>query len=183
MTSPNCNGQTSPVLYNQHVNASIESSEPRIHHGRRIRRCNWIRFLTVYEKEFNQGCQYNRNENSDYKDLNTQINAVKNKLHPNVECRLTESGQVIYEVLEPLEPSTELIVQFKHLNNYALNNNNEEFDKSIKDNEDCSQEVLGIPFDGILQYPRNMNIFCSSHLIANMLLIDAISGIIQGMYM
>ena len=182
MTSPNYNGQTSPVLYNKHVNGTIESSEPRIHHGRRIRRCNWIRFLTVYEKEFNQGYQYNRNANSDDKDRNAQINVVKNKLHPNVECGLTESGQVIYEVLESLEPSTELIVQFKQLNDYVLNNNNEEFDKSVKENQDCPKEILRSPFNGILQYPTNMNIFCSSHLIANMLLIDAISGIIQGMF-
>ena len=179
MTSPNCNGKISPVLYNKHGNCSVGSPESRIQHGRRIRRCNWIRFLTVYEKEFHQ---YNNNDNSDHKGIDTQISVIKNKLHPNVECRLTESGQVIYEVLESLEPSTELIVQFKNRNDYVLNNNNEEFDKCIKEDRDCTKGVLGSPINGILQFPTNMDIFCSSHLIANMLLIDAISGIIQGMY-
>ena len=129
----------------------------------------------------NQEDQYNRNSNSEHNDRNANINAVKNKVHHNVECGLTESGQVIYEVLETLEPSTELIVQFKNLNDYVLNNNNVELDKSVKENQDFPKEVIRSPFNGILQYPTNMNIFCSSHLIANMLLIDAISGIIQGM--
>ena len=189
ITSLEYNGKISPISHNKKNDCNIDTTRSRIHQGRRIRRCNWVRFLTVCEKDLNEGSQHDGKEYLTNKVLGTQENSIRNnnKLHPNIECRLTETGQVVYEAMESLEPSTELIVQFKHPHNpYVINNNNnnnnkERFDKCVNKTHFFSpKDALGTSFGDILPFPVDMNIFCSSRAIANMLLIDTISGIIKG---
>ena len=41
---------------------------------------------------------------------------------------------------------------------------------------------MGMPFNEVVAQPIDINLLYSSHTIANMLLVDAISGIIKGKF-
>ena len=147
MTSPKYQEKFSPLSYQKGSDYNIDIEGSTTHQGRRVRRCNWIRFLTVYEGVINKVFHSSRNGDVHHDDCNTDStlliqsaisskrcikslsrmdnnanNYSNGKLKPNMLCCLTESGQVVYEVIETLEPLTELIVQFKHRNIYMNNN-------------------------------------------------------------
>ena len=86
-------------------------------------------------------------------------------MNANLHCYRNKAGQVVYEVLETLEPGTELISKFK-FQDTSCNNN---------DIEDCYKKA-----SNPVNNPTGFNILYSSQAIANMLLLDAISGIIKG---
>ena len=133
----------SPIFHNDCINYNSNNADKsRIYQSRRIRRCNWVRFLTVCEN-----------------------NSIEGSLNANLQCYRNKAGQVVYEVLETLEPGTELISKFK-LQDTSCNNNNM---------EDCYKKP-----SSLVNYPTGFNILYSSQAIANMLLLDAISGIIKG---
>ena len=205
MTSASpCNRKMSPLQYQNRTESKVDIDGSRIQHGRRIRRCNWIRFLSIYDESLNRGFQYNSNEShqhnhrtenpadlslsvaslSQYMESNSKLNksTEKGKLKPNVECRLTESGQIVYEILETLDASTELVVRFRHLTSYLNynNNNNEALDQCVDKMNRDSKSAFGPSVYGMESSPIDTAIFSSSRAIANMLLYDAISGIIRG---
>ena len=189
-------------------NTDIEGSTT--HHGRRVRRCNWIRFLTVYEGAINKDVHSSRKANVHRNECNTNstrliqaqispkrsmpsngklvnkidnnnINNLHEKLKPNMLCCLTESGQVVYEVIDTLEPLTELVVQFKHRNIY-MNNNNEDLDKRIPGIPHYPNEMLQSTKNDMVPFSTDITVFSPSRVVANMLLIDAIAGLIGGKY-
>ena len=124
-----------------------------------------------------------------YPDLNgSHGNHAPNvKLIPNIEGRLTDSGQIVYEVLKTIEASSELVARFKHQENCITNNN---YDDQVDFENYTSNKGQ--------QYPKyydpagericerlpfsigDLTRLSSSRAIANMLLVDAISAIIKG---
>ena len=133
----------SPIIHNDSINyTSNNTDKSRTYQSRRIRRCNWVRFLTVCEN-----------------------NSIEGSKNANLHCYRNKARQVVYEVLETLDPGTELISKFK-FQDTSCNNNNI---------EDCYKKA-----SSPVNYPTGFNILYSSQAIANMLLLDAISGIIKG---
>ena len=151
--------------------ASGDADSSRICQSRRIRRCNWVRFLTVYE---NDAIEVNIP-----RDINVRSKNEIRTMHPNLDCYRNKAGQVVYELLETVEPGTELTVQFKIQDNFKNNNNTEDFYKK----EQCIKNSLGMPFNEVVAQPMDINLLYSSQTIANMLLVDAISGIIKGNFL
>ena len=134
-------------------NYSVETENSIIIQSRRIRRCNWVRFLTVHGPQ---------------NDIST--------MRPNIDCYRNKAGQVVYEVIENLEPATELIARFKLHDTLGNNNNNEDFFK----NKNTFNNTMETSSNGSVAYPIDVSLLYSSQAIANMLLLDAISGIIKG---
>ena len=130
-----------------------ETDKSVIIQSRRIRRCNWVRFLTVHSSQ-------------------NDISAMR----PNIDCYRNKAGQVVYEVTENLEPATELIAQFKLHDTLGNNNNNEDFFR----NEKTFKNSIETSSTGPIPHPMDVSLLYSSQAIANMLLLDAISGIIKG---
>ena len=97
-------------------------------------------------------------------------------MRPNIDCYRNKAGQVVYEVIENLEPATELIARFKLHDTLGNNNNNEDFFK----NKNTFNNTMETSSNGSVAYPIDVSLLYSSQAIANMLLLDAISGIIKG---
>ena len=97
-------------------------------------------------------------------------------MRPNIECYRNKAGQVVYEVTENLEPATELLAQFKLHDTLGNNNNNEDFFR----NENTFKNSMETSATGPIPHPMDVSLLYSSQAIANMLLLDAISGIIKG---
>ena len=101
-------------------------------------------------------------------------------MKPNILCHLTEGGQVVYEVMETLEPLTELVVQYRDSNNY-INNNNEESNRSkFSVNANYDIDDFRTANNEIVPFSFNTRVFSPSRILANLLLIDAIAGIVRG---
>ena len=165
------NSLPSPTSYNNHKDSSSgDTDSSRICQSRRIRRCNWVRFLTVYENE--------AIEEIVQRDLNVKSKNEIKIMHPNLDCHRNKAGQVVYELLETVEPGTELIAQFKIQDTFGNNNNTEDFYKK----ELCFKNSMENSFNKVVTHPLDINLLYSSQAISNMLLIDAISGIIKGMF-
>ena len=156
----------SPINYKEQINSHSSSSQNNnncsmidetdksvIIQSRRIRRCNWVRFLTVHGPH-------------------NDISAMR----PNIDCYRNKAGQVVYEVTENLEPATELIAQFKLHDTLGNNNNNEDFFR----NGNNFKNSMETSSTGPIPHPMDVSLLYSSQAIANMLLLDAISGIIKG---
>ena len=197
------------MSYHNPMDGIIDIDGFRLHHGRRVRRCNWIRFLTVADCKL-EGTNYNKGENCNidqqksqaersklftaspmqYPDLNGSHgnHAPNTKLIPNIEGRLTDSGQIVYEVLKTIEASSELVARFSHQKNCVTNNNYDDqvnFESSTS-NKDRQYPKYGAPIEERIceRLPfsiADLTRLSSSRAIANMLLVDAISAIIKGM--
>ena len=125
-----------------------------------------------------------------YPDLNGSHgnHAPNTKLIPNIEGRLTDSGQIVYEVLKTIEASSELVARFSHQKNCVTNNNYDDqvnFESSTS-NKDRQYPKYGAPIEERIceRLPfsiADLTRLSSSRAIANMLLVDAISAIIKGM--
>ena len=177
----------------------------RLHHGRRVRRCNWIRFLTVADCKL-EGANHGKGENYNidqqksqtepsklfntssmqYPDLNGS-HSPSTKLIPNIEGRLTDSGQIVYEVLKTIEASSELVARFRHQKNYVTNNNYDDqvdFENYTSNKDQQYPKYYGPAGERICErLPfsiADLTRISSSRAIANMLLVDAISAIIKG---
>jgi len=204
-SSTNSNKKCTQMSYHIPMDGIIDIDGFRLHHGRRVRRCNWIRFLTVADCKL-EGTNHGKGENYNihqqksqverskvlttspmqYPDLNGS-HAPNTKLIPNIEGRLTDSGQIVYEVLKTIEASSELVARFRHQENCVTNNN---YDAQVDFENYTSKKGQ--------QYPKyydptgericerlpfsigDLTRLSSSRAIANMLLVDAISAIIKG---
>ena len=207
-SSTNVKKKSTPISYHNPMDGIIDIDGFRLHHGRRVRRCNWIRFLTVADCKL-EGANHDKGENYNidqqkpqtepsklfttsfmqYPDLNGSHgnHAPNTKLIPNIEGRLTDSGQIVYEVLKTIEASSELVARFRHQKNCVTNNNYDDqvdFENytSNKDQQypkyyDPAGERIceRLPFS-----IGDLTGLSSSRAIANMLLVDAISAIIKG---
>ena len=208
ISSTNVNRKSTPMSYHNPMDGIIDIDRFRLHHGRRVRRCNWIRFLTVADckldgtndgkgENYNIDHQQSETERSkvfatspmQYPDLNGSHgnHAPNTKLFPNIEGRLTDSGQIVYEVLKTIEASSELVARFRHQKNCVTNNNyHDQVDfENCTSNKDQQHPKYYDPAGERICERLPFSIgdltrISSSRAIANMLLLDAISAIIKG---